>query len=72
MVVHTCNPNYLGGRDRMITVLGQAPGKSERLSEKQTKSKRTGGVAQMVACLPSMRPKLQSPVPQKAGEGMGI
>jgi hypothetical protein len=32
----------------------------ETLSEKQTKEKRTGGVAQEVACLPSKREALNS------------
>jgi hypothetical protein len=42
-VVPTYNPSYSGGGGRKI--------KSETLSEKQTKSKRTEAVAQVVECL---------------------
>jgi hypothetical protein len=35
MVVHVCNPSYLGGRNRRVVVPGQSgPEVSETLSEK--------------------------------------
>jgi hypothetical protein len=47
MVVHACNPSYSGGRGRRIMVQGWLRKKLKTLSEKQTKSKRTGGLAQV-------------------------
>jgi hypothetical protein len=54
MVVHTCNPSYLGGRDRRIVVQGQTRQKLVRplLSDK-LKAKRAGTMAVVVKCLPS-------------------
>jgi hypothetical protein len=48
VVVHTCNPSYLGGRDRRIKVLGLALSKRETLFEKITIAKRAEGLAQVV------------------------
>jgi hypothetical protein len=53
MLVHCCNPSYWASEDKMIEVIGQSAKKQETLSEKQTKINRTGGVAEVVECLPS-------------------
>jgi hypothetical protein len=42
VVVHNSNPGYARGRNRRISVQGQPGLKSQTLSEKQTKRKRTG------------------------------
>jgi hypothetical protein len=47
MVVQTHNSSYYGSRGRKIKVPRQ---KHKILSEKQTKSKRTGGMTQMGKC----------------------
>jgi hypothetical protein len=52
MVVHVCNPSYLGGRGKRISVRGRQPGqKHKMLSGKQTKSKKDWGMAQVVESL---------------------
>jgi hypothetical protein len=48
MVANTCNPSYPGGRSRRIKVQSQPKQKGETLSEKETKAKSVGGVAQVV------------------------
>jgi hypothetical protein len=60
MVVYTCNPNYLGGSGRRITVWGQTGKKLEVISEKQTKSKRTRGMVEGVDYLPNKCEALSS------------
>jgi hypothetical protein len=50
--MHTCNLNYSGGL--------RFKQKHKTLSEKQTKSKRTGGMAQMIEGLPSKLKVLRS------------
>jgi hypothetical protein len=50
---HSCNSSYLGGRDRRIMVQSQPGQKLTTLSEKQTKSKRTEGMALVEELLPS-------------------
>jgi hypothetical protein len=53
MVIQICNPTYAGGIGRRITVPGWPVQKCERLSEKQPKGKRAGGVSQVELVLPS-------------------
>jgi hypothetical protein len=53
MGVHVDNPGYLGGRGKKITVWNWSGQKHETLSENQKKSKRVGGMAQVVEHLPS-------------------
>jgi hypothetical protein len=53
MVVHTCNPSYLGDGGRRITLQGEPRQKCKTLAEKQTKAKRTDSLAQVVKYLPS-------------------
>jgi hypothetical protein len=60
MVIHTCNPNYLEGISRRITVQGSPEQKYETLSEKYLKQKRAGGVAQVVELLHSMHKAMSS------------
>jgi hypothetical protein len=53
MVVHACNPSYLGDRGRRISIWGQPGQKQETLSDKQTKKqKRTGVIAPVIGPLP--------------------
>jgi hypothetical protein len=59
VVAHTCNPSYLGGRDRMVVQIG--PGIKQKPISKITKAKRTGGVAQVVEHLPSKHRALALP-----------
>jgi hypothetical protein len=47
------NPNYAGVKGGKTVVQGQAGQKHETLSEKQTKTKRIWGMAQVVKHLPS-------------------
>jgi hypothetical protein len=53
MVVHICNPGYLGGRDRIVAVWGQLAKLAWEPIWKQTQGKRTRGMAQVVERLPS-------------------
>jgi hypothetical protein len=46
MMVHICNPIYLGGGDGRISVQAYSGQKQETLSEKKTKSKRDAAVIQ--------------------------
>jgi hypothetical protein len=48
-VAHACNPSYLRGRDQEDWSLKP----SQNNSQKYPTQKRTGGVAQVVECLPS-------------------
>jgi hypothetical protein len=60
MMVHICNPSYLGGRDRR-TGVWCLPGQMHKtLSEKRSKSKRTGAVAYVAEHLPSKLKVLSS------------
>jgi hypothetical protein len=56
MVVHTCNPKYTGGIGRRIMVQDW-PQKKDPI-QKITKTKRAGGVAQVVECLPTKHESL--------------
>jgi hypothetical protein len=49
MLAHSSNPSCTGGRGRRIVVQGWPKKKCESLSEKQTKERRTWGVAQVEA-----------------------
>jgi hypothetical protein len=52
MVVHVCNPGYVGGRD--MRIMSSKPAKaflSETLSQKQNKNQGAGGIAQIVQWL---------------------
>jgi hypothetical protein len=69
MVVHACNPSYLGNRGRKITVQGQGKVSTKTPTEKHTKSKRTGDMAQMVEYLPSKHEALSSSPVQKQSSG---
>jgi hypothetical protein len=51
MEVHACNLSYTGSGDKRITVQDPSRQKHETLSEKQTKSQRTGDVAQVIVLL---------------------
>jgi hypothetical protein len=53
MVVHICNLSYLGGRGRRLKVQGWPRQKYQTQSVKQTKSKKTGVMPQIVEYLPS-------------------
>jgi hypothetical protein len=55
-VAHTCNPSYSGGR------VQNQPGQiiRETLSQKYSAHKRTGGVTQVIKCLPSKHKALSS------------
>jgi hypothetical protein len=53
MIVHACNPSFLGGRDRRIMIQGLPKEKHKTLSEKHTKRKRTGDMVQVVEHLPN-------------------
>jgi hypothetical protein len=70
IVVYPCNPSYLGGRSRRMAV-----GKSYRdpLSQKQTRNKRTGGMAQVVEHLPtqSSNPSTAPLSPRKSHQCRG-
>jgi hypothetical protein len=57
--VYSYNNSYLGDRDRRIGVKGQWGQKYKTLSEKETKSKRDWGMAQVVECL---RSKCKAPI----------
>jgi hypothetical protein len=61
MRAHACNLSYKGGRGRRITAQEQPQAKSMKpyLKNNQTKN-RAGGVAQVVACLPSKCESLSS------------
>jgi hypothetical protein len=52
MMVHRCNPSYLRGRCRRITIQDWLGQKLKMLSEKQTKVKRAGSTAEAVEGLP--------------------
>jgi hypothetical protein len=66
VLVCACNPSYLGSRGRMVTVRGRSRQKHKILREKQTESKRIGGMGQVTVALSSKwRPCVQSPVPSK-------
>jgi hypothetical protein len=62
MIAHFCNPGYLGGRGSRITVQDWPGQKHKTLPEKQTKSKRSMGVAQVIEPLHSKH-KALSPLP---------
>jgi hypothetical protein len=49
--MHAYNPSYLRGRGRRIVVCGWPRQKCQTLFEKQTKSPKTGSVAQVVGVL---------------------
>jgi hypothetical protein len=59
-MVHTRNPSCSSGGDRRIKVGGQSGQKLDTLSEKQTKKKRTGSVAEVVQHLPNKQEALSS------------
>jgi hypothetical protein len=57
MVIHTCNPSYLGRTGRRITISRPAQEKLVRLylqKKKKCKNKRTGGLAQVLELLSNM------------------
>jgi hypothetical protein len=59
MVVHTCDPSYLGGKDRRIEVQSQPRQKCETLSEK-LKAKEWQGIwlKWYSTCLASVGPQV--------------
>jgi hypothetical protein len=50
MMVHVGNPSYLRGRGRRIKVQGQPRQNHNTLSQKQTRARKTEGVAQVEEC----------------------
>jgi hypothetical protein len=52
-VVQACGPRFLGGRCRRTVWRGQPWQKHENLSQKQGKSKMTGGMVQVKRVLPT-------------------
>jgi hypothetical protein len=60
MVMHICGPSYSGDGGWRIMVRGQAQQKHKTLYKKQTKSKRTGNVVQVINHLPSKYTVLSS------------
>jgi hypothetical protein len=66
MEAHACNPTYLGGRNRRITVQGQLARK------KKVGGRQVGSMAQVVECLPSKYKALSSnPSPIKKEKQKG-
>jgi hypothetical protein len=61
VLVHACNPSYSGGRSRRIMSLRPNWAKLVRSYLKNKNiSKRAGGMAQVVECLPSIHKALGS------------
>jgi hypothetical protein len=52
VVMHTCHPSYVGGINRIVGVQASLCVMLEP-NRKITKSKRAGGMAHMIECLPS-------------------
>jgi hypothetical protein len=52
MVVHTCNPSYLGGQDRRIAVWDWSKKNTKPYLKNELKEKRTRAKVQMVEHLP--------------------
>jgi hypothetical protein len=71
MVVHFCNPSYLGGRDREELWLGYSLSKVNARSYSKIhlkKNKRNGGHGSCVECLPS-KLKALNLIPSVAKKG---
>jgi hypothetical protein len=60
MMIHTYSPSFSGGRGKRIIVWGQPGQKRESLSEKQTKVKGLGDMAEVVKWLHSKCEALNS------------
>jgi hypothetical protein len=52
MVLHVYNPTNVGGRARKTIVLGWPRQKNDKLSLKNSYSKRAGGIAKVIMQLP--------------------
>jgi hypothetical protein len=57
LMIHNCNPSYLEDKGRRITVWGQPRKNCKTLSKKQTKRKKTVGMAQLAVCCASPEPQ---------------
>jgi hypothetical protein len=60
MMVHTCNPNHLGGKSRRIVVQSHLGQRARPHLKNKLKAKGLGGVAQMVDHLNSKHKALSS------------
>jgi hypothetical protein len=71
IVLHACGPSYSGGKDRRIKDEGWPLAKCTRPYLIITKSKKAGGMAQMIELLPHKCQAISSnpryPLPQKKG-----
>jgi hypothetical protein len=59
-MVHACNPSYVEGGNRRISVGGQPGQKHETLSQNKTRAKKVVGMAQVRESFPSKHEALNS------------